>query len=343
MKNKHFFIFLLLISLTTTVAKSQDCLEKLYRANKLLDAGNAQGCIALAAPCSDKANDNSVRWQAYRLMSIAYLLQGHADSSKIAAENMLDLNPTYKPNLLKDSKEFINQLKSIVVIPKFTLGLAFSVGANINFVNIPKSYIVSDYQKTYNTQKNSYQLGTNVDFYLNPKLALEMGLYITGKKYAIDYSFSNWKVNVNERLNYLEIPITAKYIFNSKSRTRIFAQGGLYGGNLLFAYNDFESNYNNSEQVFKLTNLNSMDRRNKWNVGFTGGIGAFYQVRDGHLSLQANYYHSLSKINDASTRYSYNDQIYTYYYVDDDIILHNLAISFGFCRNLNYKVYRSKN
>jgi len=341
MRMAYLSIFLVFFISSATL-KAQNCLENLYSANKLLDIGKTEECIALVTPCCNAANDESVRWQAYRLMSIAHLLKGNSDSSKIYAENMLDINPTYKPNLLKDPKDFIKQLNSIVVIPKFTLGLAFSLGTNSTFASIPKGYVVSDYNKTYTTTKNSFQFGTNIGLYLNPKLALDIGLLATGKKYNIDYSFSNWNVNVKERLTYIDIPLTAKYIFNPKDKIRAFVQGGVFGGYLIYSSNDFESNYVPSEQKYQLTKLNSLDRRNRLNVGVTGGIGAFYKIKSGHVSLQANYYRSFSNITNSNTRYSYPDQIYTYYYIDDDIILHNLAISAGYIHNLNYKVYRTK-
>jgi hypothetical protein len=336
------FLALIFICLLSNTLKSQDCLSSLYRANKLLDAGRAKECMDLITPCSKKINPISVRWQAYRLMSIAYILLGQTDSAKVVAESMLDINPTYKPNLLRDPKDFINLLNSVVVIPKFTLGLAVSVGTNTTFASVPKSYAVADYKKTYSTSNYSFQLGTNFGIYLNPKLAIEFGVYATGKQYSIDYNFSNWKVYIKERLTYLDVPLTCKYVFSNLGRTRLFIQGGAFAGYLLYSANDFYSNFNSSQQVNKLSNLNSLDRRNKLNYGFTAGLGMFYKVRNGHLSLQANYFGSLRQINQASQRYAYTEQMFTYFYVDDDIILHNLAVSIGYSVNMNYKVYRKK-
>lgn len=339
---KKIIVILYAFIVSCSNLQAQNCLENLYNANKLLDAGKTEDCLTLVKPCSNSANEESIKWQAYRLMSIAYLVKGNTDSSNICAENMLDINPTYKPNLLNDPKDFINQLNSIVVIPKFTLGLAFSIGTNSTFVSIPKGYVISDYTKTYTTNENSFQFGTNLGFYLNPKLALDIGILATRKKYAIDYSFSNWEVNIKERLTYIDIPITAKYIINPKERVRVFIQGGFFSGYLIYASNDFKSNHEPSKQEYELNKLNSMDRRNRFNYGLTGGIGAFYKIKTGHLSLQANYYRSFSIVTNNTTRYSYPEQVFTFYYVDDDIILHNLAISGGYIHNLNYKVYRSK-
>lgn len=339
--NKNKLVSFLFLLFFWSSLKAQSCLENLYTANKLLDAGNTNGCLSLVLQCSNKNNDESIRWQAYRLMSIAYLLKGNTDSSKIASENMLDINPTYQPNLLKDPKEFINQLKSIVIIPKFTFGMAVSLGTNTTFVDIINGYVVSDYNKTYTT-RSSFQFGTNIGFYLTPKLALDMGLLATRKSYYINYKFSNWKVGINERLTYLDVPLTMKYILRPQKRLRFFVQGGIFGGYLLYSSNDFKSKYTNQEQEYNLTKLNSLDRRTRFNLGITGGLGAYFNLNTGFVSLQANYYHSFSNITNTNKRYDYTEQIYTYYYVDDDIILHNLAVSVGYSHNLNYKVYHTK-
>jgi hypothetical protein len=58
--------------------------------------------------------------------------------------------------------------------------------------------------------------------------------------------------------------------------------------------------------------------------------------------LQANYYHSLKQINDPDKRYSSPEQLYNFYYLDDDIKLHNLAITIGASYYLNYRVYKKR-
>jgi len=320
---------------------AQSCLENLFKANKFLDAGKIDECISLVTPCCDKRNEESVRWQAYRLKSIGYILKGYTDSAKIAAENMLDINPTYTTNLLKDPKEFINLVKSVVVIPKFTIGLAFSAGSNTSFPEISKGYVVSDYTKTY-TSRSGLQFGTNLGFYLNPSWVVELGIISTTKKFEINYPFNNWKVSVKEKLNYLDVPLTVKYIIMPKNKLRFFAQAGVFSGYLLYAYNDFKSTYIPQQQDYTLTKLNIIDRRNRWNFGLIGGLGAYYKLKTGHLSVYANYFRSFTKINKAEKRYEYPEQIFTYYFVDDDITLHNISLSLGYTHYLNYKVYRGK-
>jgi hypothetical protein len=340
MNISKYCLSLLFLSLGTLI-NAQSCLENLFKANKFLDAGNIDQCISLVTPCCDISNDESVRWQAYRLKSISYILKGKTDSAKIAAENMLDINPTYTTNLLKDPKEFINLVKSVVVIPKFTIGLAFSAGSNTSFPEISKGYVVSDYTKTY-TSRSGLQFGTNLGFYLNPSWVVELGIISTTKKFDINFPFNNWKVSVKEKLNYLDVPLSVKYIIMPKNKLRFFAQAGVFSGYLLYAYNDFKSTYIPQQQDYTLTKLNIIDRRNRWNFGLIGGLGAYYKLKTGHMSVYANYFRSFTKINKAEKRYEYPEQIFTYYFVDDDITLHNISLSLGYTHYLNYKVYRGK-
>ncbi len=316
-------------------------MENLFAANKFLNAGNTDACLLLVQPCSHKGNDESIRWQAYRLMSMAYLLKGYQDSARMATENMLEINPTYKPNLRKDPAEFVSLTKRIVVIPKFTLGITFSLGSNITFPEITKGYIVSDYYKTYTT-KSSFQLGTDIGYYFTPKFELDLSFMVVSKQFVIDYEVNDLKINVAQRFYYLDLPLTAKYLFRYDKPFRILVQGGGFGGFLMYAENDFQFDQYASGRDFKLLKLNSTDRMKSFNFGVVGGLGAYYKIGKGDISLLANYFHSFANSNRGAKRYNYEELLYTYYYVDDDFKLHNLAISFGYSRFLNYQVYRSK-
>lgn len=330
-------IFLLLCS---SCLYGQTCLDNIYNANKLLEEGDADACISLILPCSYDTTDESFRWQTYKLMALAYWLKGNTDSSLLYTEKMLVINPTYRPNALKDLQEFINQLNSVAIIPRFTMGLTIAPGSNIIFSESRKSYVLSDYSKTY-SNLSSFQFGANVGYYLNSKLKVEAAILATEKKYNINYRFSDWKIQVAERLTYIDFPITANYFFGKRAKTKFSLQGGLFGGYLLYDANDFKSSLEKDNKNYELINANALERRNRFNYGLTAGLGVNFKVKTGQVSLLANYFYSIPKINKESKRYDYAQQIYTYYYIDDDIVLHNLALSIAYQYNLNYKVYRT--
>lgn len=333
-------LFLLLFTSVIQKSYAQDCLEKIHQANKLLDMGRARECIDMVYPCTQEA-DISAQWQAYRLLSISYLLVAKEDSARIFGEKMLELNPTYTVNPLKDPGSFASLLNNIVIIPKFTVGLAISVGTNSTLPNVLQPYAVSDYKKDYKT-RSSTQLGTNIGFSLTPNVKIETGLMATTKSYSMDYSFDTWKLEYAEKLTYLEIPLTAKYILPSKKRWRVFGSAGMFGGRLLYAKSDHSAINPTAEEVYTINKLSSMERRKKYNVGVCGGLGLYYKLKSGQLSLESNYYHQLNSIARDEARYDYMDLIYTYFYVDDDLALNNFTFNLGYSFFLNYKVYHGK-
>ncbi len=53
LKRPILFIFLAFLFLSNR-SSAQNCLENLYKAQKLLDAGNTDACLTIAIPCSQK-------------------------------------------------------------------------------------------------------------------------------------------------------------------------------------------------------------------------------------------------------------------------------------------------
>lgn len=339
---RHFLplLFVLTISFTAFSQPKESYTEVLVRANKMYEQGNFADAIALATSCTTADATVSDRWKAQRLLAMTYLADGQTDKARQSAENMLELNPTYKPSYLNDPTELIRLLKSITVIPKFSLGLALSLGTNTVFPEIPKGYSLSNYQKTYSSQ-SSFQFGLSLGYTLNTHMAIDLGLYASQKAYAISYEVTNWNVEVSERLTYMDFPVMFKYTIFPEKRMRLYTQAGVYAGYLLFSGNDFSSTHTPDNKKYELTDLNSAPRRNTYNLGLAGGIGVAYKTGRGHLFLQANYFNSFSNITNDETRYKYSDLTYTYFYADDDVILHNLAISLGYSFYMSYKVIRN--
>lgn len=88
MKRVSIFLFIQFISVN-----SQDCQEKIYQAGQLLDKGNAEAVLGMINPCLSEDIPNSIRWQAYRLKAISNLILLRPDSARIAAEEILQINP----------------------------------------------------------------------------------------------------------------------------------------------------------------------------------------------------------------------------------------------------------
>lgn len=179
MKKGATIFFFLLFSSGFLLAQ-ETCAEKLVKANTLFEQGRIEEAIILSKPCASKSNDLTSRWQAYRMMAMAYLAIQQNEEARKAAEEMLELNPTYQSNLRNDPGEFIALLKSISVIPKFSLGLAFSAGANYTYPFVTATYTGAAYLKKY-TVKQSYQFGAVAGYNFNKVLSLQLGMMASTK------------------------------------------------------------------------------------------------------------------------------------------------------------------
>ena len=333
---------ILLVSLSGFAYGQEDCSDKLQKAETLYDQGQFSEVIQIAKSCLDyvqlSEGDNTIKWKSYRLLAMTYLATNDLLKAREAAFNMLELNPRYKPSNLKDPVELVKLIRGITIIPRFSFGLAIALGSNYTFPTVTRSFFVAQSDKKY-TGLRSYQFGISTSYQVNAKLAVEISALASEKKYEITYPTSDWALKMEEKLTYLNFPVYLRYIPAMKTRIRPYVQAGGYMGALILTDNSFYATKKGQES-YSLEHIQSKERRNNIDAGVIGGLGAFYKLGDGHLSLQVNYFHSFQNITNADLRYAYNDLFYNYFYLDDDIKLSNLYFSIGYNVHLNYKVIR---
>lgn len=337
--NCLFIIFIIFFTSFHSFSQSKKSYaEILFDANKLYEQGQFSSALDLSISCTNKNVPESERWKAQRLLAMIYIADNKPDMARKSAEEMLELNPTYKPSQLNDPAQLIKLIKSVVVIPKLSLGMALSIGTNSTFPEITKQYVLADYNKTY-TSQNSFQFGVSVGYNFNSKMSVDAGVYSSQNAYLINYEFANWKVAVANKLTYLNVPILLNYTFFPHKNLRLFVQGGAFAGKLLYSVSDFTSTYN-TEIPNELKNLNTISSRNDYQFGLIGGLGARYELGQGNLFAKVNYNHSFTNISKSETRYKYPELSNTFYYADDDVLLRSVSISVGYAFYMNYKVIR---
>lgn len=334
---------LLIMFLATQLQAQESCTEKLYHANNLYEKGQIAEAIEIAKTCATSVNSATEQWQAYRLLAMAYLVNNQQKDARKSAEKMLELNPTYKPSTLKDPAELISLLESVKIIPKFSMGLAATVGGINTKPIVTGTYNGANYKKNYSS-KNSWQLGLMMGYNINEIISLHTGLLATSKSFSIKYKVENFDFEVNERLTYLDVPLFARFSTFPVKKFQFFADAGAYAGRLASAQSDFTFNNSASSEIKSIKNLNAMDRRNKWEYGFLMGGGALYKIGQVNVTLDIRYFLSAysNNITNTDNRYKNDNLFYNYYYIDDDLRLNTLAVSLSLIYNVNYKVVKGK-
>jgi tetratricopeptide (TPR) repeat protein len=332
-------IFLNLCFLNAIIAQ-ESCSEKLFRANQLYEKGQLNEALEIANSCLQKENSTSDRWQAYRLLAMVYLATGEQDEARNAAEEMLQINPKYEPSKVKDPVELVKLLKGITIIPKFTFGLATSIGGNITFVNVSGSYNGAEYTKDY-TSKASWQAGVTSGYNWNEIISLQSGIIASSNKYNVDYSAGNWHMQLEERLIYLMAPLYARFKTKEEIKGfRFFSDVGGYIGFLSAASTDISRKNEVTMDSKVELDLDAKQRRNKMEYGLLAGVGTIKKIGPINLALDIRYYFSYANITNKGNRYNNSNLLYGYYYIDDDLRLNNLAISLSFIYSVNYKVIK---
>lgn len=324
------------------IAKSQNCSDIIQEAEILYEKGLFNNCIELLSKC-DTSQDVTLQWQKHRLLAMSYLLVNNQDKAEDAARSMLKLNPEYVPNALNDPVALVRLIKSIMIIPQLSVGASFSAGSNFSLPNIRKVYSLREQEKTYRG-KAGLQFGLNINYQFNQKMALDFGLLGLIKRYALDYSFDDWNLKMNEQLNYFNVPVVFKFMPSSKTNISPFVGVGLYGSVLLTSTYDFSSEYIPNGNENKLQRIPSVDSRERLDYGPILVAGLLLKKRKGAFFIQTSYSQSMVNVGKGNNRYDFGNELLTsYYYLEDDFRLQNIALTVGYLFYFNYKVLPKNN
>jgi hypothetical protein len=320
---------------TSTLFAQQSCQDKLLEAAKSYNVGNIANTIELASSCV-LSEDVSDQWQAYRLLAMSHLANQQKEKALAAAENMLERYPLYEPNLLEDPKDFTTLLKEINLIPKFSLGLNVNYGVNWSNPVVTGSYTPAPYDEKRYSSKGGYQFGIVIGYNISERHSLDFSLINRSRKYGMSYSVFGSDYQIDETVKSIDFPLMYSYTFFPRKRLRASVSGGAFASTLINSFNDLQ--LNNPEESREIKHYSSMVRRNTFQYGICGGVSLIYKLKKAHISANATYYRNLSNLTLESGRYDNPTLIYDFFYLDDDLQLDNIAVSFGYHLYLNYKI-----
>ncbi|MBI1306651.1 MAG: outer membrane beta-barrel protein [Bacteroidetes bacterium] len=332
--SKWFFIILFTHFFYFTSTAQTNYNDKLAEAASAYDNGDISKVIELANVCLS-SSEISDKAQAYRLLAMAYLINNQSSDALNAAVKMLELNPRYKPDLLKDPKEFTQLLSKIDVVPAFSLGLAGMYGLNSTHVNVIGFYAPADYTKSYSSGTGShFRFAINYNF--NNTHGLEFNIMPQTSRYSLNYEVFEKQYKVSEILRTINFPLFYKFNFRKGKAVRLFAGAGFYSSVLLHSYNDFIISSPEGKQEIK--HYGSRTRRNTFNYGVAANAGVNIKFREGHITAGICYFKALSNFTDAGSRYKNPVLVYDYLYLDDDFRMDSFMFSVGYSKYLNFKV-----
>jgi hypothetical protein len=148
--------------------------------------------------------------------------------------------------------------------------------------------------------------------------------------YSIDIpNVQGRTVSYKEDLNYIDIPIAAKYYF-LKGSFQPFVQAGVNFSFLNSALGELSRDDINDI-------IDRTPQRNTFYVGYFGGVGLAYMFKEFSVQAGFNYLWVPENLNKEGTRYDNLDAVFKYYYLDNDFTMNNMVLNLGFTYTLAYK------
>lgn len=334
-----YFLIILVTLLTRTIAYGQtnDCFIKLKDAEKLYENGLIEKIPPLLGPCIKKGLNKEDRLQAIKLVTQSYLFDDKYEKADSMMALLLKIEPEYQPNQLVDPPEFINLYKSYRTMP--ILSLAVNLGGNFTDIKLIEPFGVGNIENAPGTYSPGfgYNIGISAEKYFMERLEGSVGLRICGNKFRKkDKPLDFTKTTFEETQTRLELPVYANFDILLKD-IKPFVTAGF-----IFAYNmndfaDVERIYtDNSHNDETGSEIKLSENRNTVNLWLGAGVGVKYKIDAGTLSFRSRYNIGMFNQTVKENRFSDNELLYKYYYVDDDFRMNFFEFIFSY----SYPLYK---
>jgi hypothetical protein len=352
------FLMVLLIKPLSIFSQTKDCSVNYEKALLLYNSGMADSALSVIKPCLENNEalnkiSKETRARIFRIAALSSIMNGNPGEAEKYARKMLINQPDYKN---KKAEEDLMEFRLILdkITPQPSLRIGITAGLNIPFVKLQGKYSNYDLQSGKFSLKGhmGYQVGIIGEKVLTKCISVEAGVWLDQVKFKYDILGFNIATSqaveylYNQKLNWLEIQVIARYNFKLKSFAP-YLEGGISGRILL---NSMEKSGNFGRYWF--TSSSNSDKilttflEDFENFGILLGGGACYDFNKFSIRLDVRYNYYLKNSGSSSNF----DNVKGYddigsgekFHYTDDVSLVNLKqlqFSIGFLYNLSYKVY----
>jgi opacity protein-like surface antigen len=360
MKNFRAIIFSCIIGLCflslNSYSQGVNCSDNYEKALQLYNYGMADSALSVMKPCLEHAKalkglSKEICAEIFRLAALSSVMTGNPEKADEYITQLLKYQPDYKSNIREDDlEEFKLILNSKSAQPDLILGVR--AGINIPFLKLENQYSDYDAQESYYDLEGNigYQFAVAVEKTLTKNVSLEVAAGMT--RFLFKYhtrSLSIGEQQYDQSLTYIEIPVLAKYYFNTSGHLKPYLQAGLSGKFSLYAREKSEDygkywlteSSNPESEMILATFITDIE-----NVGLALGGGLSYNLKNSSIKLDVRYIHNfkssgrISKFDDI-TGYEDIPEGEDFSYTNDINLIHlkNAQISLGYFYNLKYRVF----
>jgi hypothetical protein len=317
------------------------CSKNLKKAQKEYDEGRLTEVAGILDSCLKEGFTRDQKLQAYRLLILTNIF---TDEPALAEQNLLLLlkeDPEYRINPALDPVEFVT------LFNLYNTSAVVSVGI-IGGVNQSRAHLVRTFSTDNSNTKATYkphigfQGGLSVDILLKKAFQINTGIQVVQKKYEYSNTMFNYTtLNLQESQLWMELPLALKYNFRYKKKLIPYVYSGGNMGLFLSSSGTLTRVSTTGDNNASGPNVSLTSLRNKLNFSAFAGGGLRYKLGYGYISLDLKYAIGLKDIANPNKRYSNNDLVYFYGYIDSDFKLNNFYVSVGYFKSF-YKPKKLK-
>ena len=319
------------------VEEDNACVLNLESANELYRQGKIELISDQLLPClvgNRLSKENKVR--AYRLLVITQLYFNEKQRAADYMVELLKLEPEYEINENTDPTEFIQLYKNFRTKPVLLIGI--KAGGNYASPQVENNFSLDNTANSLGEYEAN--LGYSAALSLEVPLLKFLSIGVDFQYSLISYEYNKKQFNYSqvtfiEEQSWVEAPAYLKFEALSGD-FKIHAKAGAAIHYLL----------NSKATVSRLDSLNEelgnqtvagpridiTSQRNEYYLSVIAGIGMSWKgvIGNGYLTADIGYSYGLGRINKASERYSNDELIYEYNYIDNNFSLDRLNFSIGY-------------
>ncbi|MEX0988024.1 MAG: outer membrane beta-barrel protein [Bacteroidales bacterium] len=350
---RKIILCIVLIKYGIFISAQEQCAFILEEAQEMFGIGLIEAIPDKLAPCLESGFTKDEKLQAHKLIILAYLFDDNYEMADNAMLAFLSEFPSYEP-VATDPRVFIALMETYDTKPVLMMG--GSIGLNFTVPLVTGrvgTYNFQSYHGKYVPGGAGYHGSFRVDKVIRPGMVLSGELmfannrfdfYLDGTSEITEFSgeitdFS--QIEYYETQNSISLPISIRYQFR-EGPLFTFTTIGICPGLLLSATGEGKRDYINTNftryNPIEVSNVNILDKRRMFTMRAFAGFGVKYNIGPGEFFLDARYYVDLlSQVKPGVSRYV-NDIAMQLFYVNDNLLLTNLAISAGYV----FPIYRPK-
>jgi len=322
------------------------CVESLSLAQDEFNAGHFFGLSSILQGCLESNGfTNEQKVQAYRLLAQAYLLTDDPMAAEDSYLRLLNADPEYVADEIKDPVDIYYLSKKFTATPRFTPTI-IRAGANLSIARIihhenTNSLVDTKYRQIV---KTGFQIGTAMDYNIDDHIAIsgELNFALRSFKATERGIFTRDEKSMTERQYWFDVPLYVKYAKHT-GQIRPFGYAGYAFNFLLTSQAQLETinNEGSSQNPTQGANENLLYKRNRFNGSIILGGGIRYKVGKNFIVIDVRYMAGLSNLTniknnfyESGSSYTMTNTIGRYQFIGDYFRLDNLSLSVGYVKPL---------